>query len=277
MVQATNGNLYGTTSGVARDPGAGAQEDSGGVKKFGTVFKITPSGKLTTLHSFKGTDGKEPYSNIIQGTDSNLYGTTLARGDHNCRTIFKATVVAKLTTLPALTGRTAPVTGCQATMGISTGQRLWVGPTPTGRSSDSLFVGGCGTVCDAVIGGAGAFPGRSTDSTVPRNSSRSAWAERGSNVLLVWVSCLGAEFTAAADVRRSHDVLVLLGIDRCRSPRRVQDSGIGIDTDSARYRGKARECRNGPATAHFFDPASSKLATLLGMKPARRNGGTARR
>src|ERR1019366_6409934 len=39
LVQATNGYLYGTTA-------------LGGANDYGTVFKITPSGTLTTLHSF---------------------------------------------------------------------------------------------------------------------------------------------------------------------------------------------------------------------------------
>jgi len=39
LVQATNGNLYGTTR-------------YGGAHNDGTVFKITPSGTLTTLYSF---------------------------------------------------------------------------------------------------------------------------------------------------------------------------------------------------------------------------------
>jgi uncharacterized repeat protein (TIGR03803 family) len=47
LVQGTDGNLYGTTSG-------------GGANSDGTVFSITPSGTLTTLHSFDVTDGEYP-------------------------------------------------------------------------------------------------------------------------------------------------------------------------------------------------------------------------
>jgi uncharacterized repeat protein (TIGR03803 family) len=49
LVQATNGNFYGTTA-------------DGGTNGCGTVFKITPAGKLTTLHSFDCTDGNYPSS-----------------------------------------------------------------------------------------------------------------------------------------------------------------------------------------------------------------------
>jgi uncharacterized repeat protein (TIGR03803 family) len=100
LVQA-NGNFYGTTYGTTR---------LGGSSTAGTVFKITPSGKLTTLHSFAGTDGAQPYANLIQATDRNLYGTTLAGGANNCGTIFKITLGGKLTTLHSFDG----ADGCQS-------------------------------------------------------------------------------------------------------------------------------------------------------------------
>ena len=63
LVQGTDGNFYGTTS-------------EGGANGYGTVFKITPSGTLTTLHSFDVTDGAYPYAGLVQATDGNFYGTT---------------------------------------------------------------------------------------------------------------------------------------------------------------------------------------------------------
>src|SRR5579862_5033666 len=64
LIQATDGNFYGTT----RD----------GVSDFGTVFQMTPSGTVTFLHSFTGgtTDGASPRAPLIQATDGNFYGTT---------------------------------------------------------------------------------------------------------------------------------------------------------------------------------------------------------
>ena len=67
LVQATNGNFYGTTVG-------------GGAHGGGTVFKITPSGTLTTLYSFCSqsgcTDGADPHAGLVQATNGNFYGTT---------------------------------------------------------------------------------------------------------------------------------------------------------------------------------------------------------
>src|ERR1039458_10253260 len=49
LIQATNGSFYGTT--------AYGGASYGGALGYGTVFKITPAGALTTLHSFDSTDG----------------------------------------------------------------------------------------------------------------------------------------------------------------------------------------------------------------------------
>jgi uncharacterized repeat protein (TIGR03803 family) len=71
LVQGYDGNFYGTTES------GGAYAYSGG--DFGTVFRISPSGVLTTLYSFSNSpsDGAVPsYSGLIQGSDSNFYGTT---------------------------------------------------------------------------------------------------------------------------------------------------------------------------------------------------------
>jgi uncharacterized repeat protein (TIGR03803 family) len=86
LVQATDGNFYGTTR-------------LGGPPSFGTVFKITPSGALTTLHSFDIPDGSGPYAPVVQATDGNFYGTTYSGGDNEGGTVFKITAGGTLTTL----------------------------------------------------------------------------------------------------------------------------------------------------------------------------------
>jgi uncharacterized repeat protein (TIGR03803 family) len=86
LVQATNGDLYGTT------PGAGAYG-------AGTVFKITPSGALTTVFNFDTTDGAGPEAPLVQATNGNLYGTTAAGGANNAGTVFRMTPSGRVTTL----------------------------------------------------------------------------------------------------------------------------------------------------------------------------------
>jgi uncharacterized repeat protein (TIGR03803 family) len=90
-VQATNGDLYGTTS-------------SGGANDDGTVFKITPTGTLTRLHSFDGTDGETPVAGLVQATNGDLYGTTSSGGANDDGTVFKITPTGTLTTLHSFDG-----------------------------------------------------------------------------------------------------------------------------------------------------------------------------
>ena len=89
LVQGTDGNFYGTT------------QKGGQSVEYGTVFKITPSGALTTLYSFSGPDGQWPLAGLAQGTDGNFYGTTAyGGGGFNAEgTVFKITPSGALTTL----------------------------------------------------------------------------------------------------------------------------------------------------------------------------------
>lgn len=89
LVQATDGNFYGTNHW-------------GGTDGDGTVFRITPGGSLTILHSFTGYphDGANPIGGLIQATDGNLYGTTPSGGAHfTGGTIYRIALGGGLTTL----------------------------------------------------------------------------------------------------------------------------------------------------------------------------------
>src|ERR1035437_6237328 len=88
LLQASDGNFYGTASG-------------GGAYNYGTVFKITPAGELTTLYRFNGypTDGADPEAGLVQATDGNFYGTTVEGGASGTGTVFKITPTGTLTTL----------------------------------------------------------------------------------------------------------------------------------------------------------------------------------
>lgn len=96
LVQGTDGNFYGTTPfGVATNACP---------LGCGTVFKVTPGGTLTTLHTFIGTDGSDPLARMIQGTDGNFYGTTFGGGASHNGTVFKITPGGTLTTLHSFAG-----------------------------------------------------------------------------------------------------------------------------------------------------------------------------
>ncbi len=91
LAQGRDGNLYGTT-------------DSGGTSGMGTVFMMTTSGTLTTLHNFSGLDGQNPDGGLVLGTDGNFYGTTRFGGASNFGTVFKITPTGVLTTLHSFIG-----------------------------------------------------------------------------------------------------------------------------------------------------------------------------
>jgi uncharacterized repeat protein (TIGR03803 family) len=111
LVQATNGNFYGATF----DGGANTSdcEDSG----CGMIFEITPTGTLTVLHSFDGTDGQSPLGSLVQATDANFYGTTRAGGANGSGTVFKITPTGTLTTLHSF----CSLSGCADGEGPSAG------------------------------------------------------------------------------------------------------------------------------------------------------------
>lgn len=64
LLDLADGNLYGTTS-------------SGGYSNYGTIFKISPSGAFTVLHSFTGgSDGAVPTGNLVQDAKGVIFGGT---------------------------------------------------------------------------------------------------------------------------------------------------------------------------------------------------------
>jgi uncharacterized repeat protein (TIGR03803 family) len=140
LVQGTDGNLYGTTSA------GGNAACSGGC---GTIFKITTTGTLTTLHSFHLTDGDNPGAGLIQAIDGNFYGMTYSGGANNsncrpgtCGTVFKITPAGTLTTLHKFDytdGANPMAPLIQASDGNFYG-------TTGGGGNCTTFAGGCGTV-----------------------------------------------------------------------------------------------------------------------------------
>ncbi len=93
LVQGSDGNLYGTTG-------------AGGTNGDGTVFRISPGGSYTNLHSFAGApnDGAGPAAGLVQGSDSNFYGTTLYGGNNGDGTVFRISPSGGYTNLYSFAG-----------------------------------------------------------------------------------------------------------------------------------------------------------------------------
>jgi uncharacterized repeat protein (TIGR03803 family) len=92
MIQASDGNLYGTTY-------------SGGSYSNGSVFQYPLGGSANTIYSFtNGADGANPQGNLIQGLDGNLYGTARFGGASSNGTAFRLSTSGAFTVLHTFSG-----------------------------------------------------------------------------------------------------------------------------------------------------------------------------
>ena len=148
LLQGPDGNFYGTTAG-----GGNLTCSSYASPGCGTVFSMTPTGSIKTLHAFSSTDGAAPEASLILGSDGNMYGTTLFGGDttcsggaqwQGCGTVFKIDTSGNFTPLHSFSGPDGayPATLMQAADGY------FYGTTESGgdASCSGRYGAGCGTV-----------------------------------------------------------------------------------------------------------------------------------
>jgi uncharacterized repeat protein (TIGR03803 family) len=132
VVQATDGNFYGTTA-------------LGG-NGNGNVFRMTPSGEITSLYNFCSqpgcTDGSLPDTTPILGSDGNLYGVTITGGHREVKfgnngVFYRLTLAGQLTVLHDF----CLVYGCPD------------GANPPGimQASDGNFYGVAGTNTHSIL------------------------------------------------------------------------------------------------------------------------------
>jgi uncharacterized repeat protein (TIGR03803 family) len=132
LILGSDGNFYGTTT-------------TGGSDNQGTIFKITPGGAFTSLHSFSGTDGGGPIGSLTQATDGNFYGTTNGGGTGGYGTVFKlATGLAPFV-------KTVPTTGHVGTHVIILGDNLGAATSVTFNGMPATFTVISGSALRATV------------------------------------------------------------------------------------------------------------------------------
>lgn len=131
LIQASDGNFYGTTS------------SGGAYGIYGAIFKIAPSGKLTTLYSFDDVDGANPNGPLLQASNGSFYGTTVSGGAYGYGTIFKITAAGTLTTLHSFDSTDGSYPYAALVQGTD---GSFYGTTSSGGAANSSCVFGCGTV-----------------------------------------------------------------------------------------------------------------------------------
>lgn len=145
LIQASNGNFYGTTSN--------------GATGYGTVFKITPSGTLTTLYTFCSQsgciDGEHPFAGLIQAADGNLYATTKEGGTNAGGTVFRITLAGTLTTLYNFCSQSGCADGefPEGLLVQGTDGNLYGTTYQGGSTSNSNCPVGCGVIFSISTGG----------------------------------------------------------------------------------------------------------------------------
>lgn len=78
LIQDKLGNLYGVTNG-------------GGTFLCGVIFKLSPNGSETVLHTFSCLDGAEPSGGLTRKAEGNFYGTTYYGGSKGNGVVFRLT------------------------------------------------------------------------------------------------------------------------------------------------------------------------------------------
>ena len=221
----SDGNFYGTTM-------------AGGSGGAGTIFRLTPQGTFTTLHSFTpGADeGASPASPLLDGKDGFFYGTTVYGGADNAGTVYTVSPAGSLATVYSFTGGKD---GAQPYGALALGgSGVFYGTTSAG----GLNNGSNGTAFRLDLHAVAAVPGVVGFSTVITDVSESAGtatllvSRTGGSTGAVSVGYTTADGTAKANV----DYFAVTGTvgwepgDTAPKSFTVPISNLGIADNSSR-------------------------------------------
>ncbi len=148
LLQQSDGNFYGTTAG-----GGVLTCSSYATLGCGTVFQMSSTGAVKTLHTFTQQDGAAPDAKLILGSDGMMYGTTLFGGTSSCSggapwrgcgTVFKIDSAGNFTLLHTFSG----TDGAYPAQLMQAADGYFYGTTEGGgdASCTGRYGPGCGTV-----------------------------------------------------------------------------------------------------------------------------------
>ncbi len=146
LLVASDGNLYGTTRA------GGANRCSEFENFCGVVFRMTPTGQVTVLHSFGDgpSDGKTPLGALMQGADGAIYGLTATGGTKNGGTAWRLTLDGTYQVLHSFTAEGdegyTPVGGL-----VQASDGHFYGVTDSGGSNRCDYIPTVGTNCGTIF------------------------------------------------------------------------------------------------------------------------------
>ncbi|HZQ21801.1 MAG TPA: choice-of-anchor tandem repeat GloVer-containing protein [Terriglobales bacterium] len=146
LVMGRDGDFYGTTQ-------------NGGIYNlfYGTIFKISSNGVLTTLHSFNSSDGVNPYGALLLASNGNFYGTANQAGNcrsgGGCGTVFTMTPSGAFRTLYNFCQQTGCPDGEFPVGGLVEGSDGNIYGTTNAGGNPACPGGGCGTIFRITPGG----------------------------------------------------------------------------------------------------------------------------
>lgn len=175
LVQATDGNLYGMT-------------ELGGTLGHGNIFKFNPTtNTYTDLVDFTGTSGsylgQSPWGDLMQASDSNLYGMTASGGVSGYGNIFQYNPKTNsFTNLVDFTGISGlhPGQGPTAALIQYNNQTTGVSPLSTSHSAISIYPNPASGMVNVQLSG---FTGKATF-TLYDISGKELWNQTGENKTL---------------------------------------------------------------------------------------------
>jgi uncharacterized repeat protein (TIGR03803 family) len=180
LLAGADGYFYGTTT-------------SGGASDLGVIFRMSPTGAMTTLVEFTGTSGTKkgdrPRGGLAQAPNGTLFGTTTLGGTQNLGTLFKVDPDGgNFQTLVEFTGTTGPHKGSspEARLTMDTHGVLW-GSTSRGGATDlgTIFNITQAGVLDTVVeftGATGSHPGGDPDEALLLDGDGNFYGTSGSSV-----------------------------------------------------------------------------------------------